>query len=248
MGKDFFVTYQTAGMADGFELFCAGHMLWLAAGGAFAAVLIFAYMRCSRRGRRVILATLAVLLLADECAKHALLLYIGMERVDYLPLHLCSVGMFVCMIYALRPSKLCGELLYSVCLPGTVAALLFPGWSSLPIGSFLSVHSFSYHILLAVFPLLILAGGEHRPSPKRLPQCTAILASLAVPIWFVNQRYDTNFFFLNYAGEGNPLSWFSSKLGRPWYIVGFLIIAAALWTVMYLPFAVSGKRKNNCTS
>ena len=242
MGSEFFVTYQTAKSGDGFTYFCTGHIAWLVAGAAFVALMCVLYRRAGKRLRRGLLVLLASLIVADECAKHVFLLSVGMERVDYLPLHLCSIGLVWCVIYAAHPNKLCGEFLYAVCLPGALAALFFPGWSILPLGSFISIHSFSYHILLAALPLVLLTSGEVRPSLSRLPVCAGILAVMCVPIWFVNERYGTNFFFLNYAGEGNPLSLFERLLGDPWYVVGLPIIAAIVWTLMYLPFVLSDRR------
>ena len=243
MQSDFFITYQTAGAENCYSYFGREHLSWLAGGAVFILLAVIIYRAASAKGRRGILIALASLIVADECAKHIFLLAIGMERVDYLPLHLCSIGLIWCVIYAAHPNKLCGEFLYAVCLPGALAALLFPGWSFLPIGSFISIHSFTYHIFLAAFPTVLLVSGEVRPSLKRLPVCAVILAVMCVPIWFVNKKFDTNFFFLNYAGEGNPLSLFDDLLGEPWYIVGLPVIAVIVWTVMYLPFVLTDRRK-----
>ena len=248
MQSEFFTVYRTARRGGGFDLFCPAHVLWLAAGALFIASVVCAYRKSGAKGRRAILFSLASIIAADELSKHAFLIFIGEDSIDYLPLHLCSIGLFVCAAYAIHPNKLCGEFLYAVCLPGTVAALLFPGWSALPPGSFITIHSFSYHILLAAFPAAILAGGDHRPSVRRLPACAAILAAMSVPLWFFNKHFNTNFFFLNSAGKSNPLSLFVNLFGETRYVLGLPIIAAVLWFFMYLPFIIAERRKNNCTS
>ena len=133
----------------------------------------------------------------------------------------------------MKPGVLPGELLYAVSLPGAAVALLFPGWSDLPPESFLTVHSFTFHLLLAAIPLCLLVSGEVKPDARRLWFCAMFLAVTAVPIWFLDRRWGTNFYFLTYPGTGNPLSWFEEKLGNPGYLVGLPICIAALWAVMY---------------
>ena len=51
---------------------------------------------------------------------------------------------------------------------GTAAALVFPGWSSLPVNSFLSLHSFLYHFLLLGAVILPLSAGEIHPMPDEV--------------------------------------------------------------------------------
>ena len=44
---------------------------------------------------------------------------------------------------------------------------------------------------------------------------------------------DTNFMFLMYAPDGNPLAWFRDRFGSHW--IGFPVLLAAVGGVMYLP-------------
>ncbi len=233
MNDPFFVVYRTASWSGAFPLWGRVHLLWLAGSAVLLLILLPLYRSAGRKGRRGILLVLTALLLCDELWKHGMLLYLGEEDVDYLPLHLCSVGLFVCLWYAVHPDAWSGELLFAVSLPGAAVALLFPGWSVLPPGSFLTIHSFTFHMLLCAIPLCLLVSGEVKPDARRLWFCALFLAVTAVPIWFLDRRWGTNFYFLTYPGTGNPLSWFEEKLGNPGYLVGLPICIAALWTVMY---------------
>ena len=247
MSDSFSIVYRTAGWDDGFPIWGTAHLLWLAGFLAFLLILLPLYLNAGEKGRRWTILTLTSLLLADELAKHAFLLIIGEEDVDYLPLHLCSIGLFICIWYAVHPNPWAGELLFAVSLPGAAVALLFPGWSCLPPLSFLSIHSFTFHILLAAIPLCLLVSGEIRPSAKRLWFCFAFLVVTAIPVWFIDRKYGTNFYFLTYPGTGNPLTWFESKLGTPGYLVGLPICLGVVWTGMYgIVYLVRGimKMKN----
>lgn len=60
-----------------------------------------------------------------------------------------------------------------------------------------------------------------------------LLLVMAVPIYAVNCLLDTNFMFLMYAPDGNPLAWFRDHFGSHW--IGFPVLLAAVGGVMYLP-------------
>ena len=229
----FFTVYRTASWDTGFSFWGAAHLGWLAGFAVFLAVLLPLYRRAGERARRRILLILTLLLAADELAKHGVLLYLGEDGVDYLPLHLCSVGLFLCLRYAARPGVWAGELLYAVSLPGALIALLFPGWSVLPPFGFLSIHSFTFHMLLAAIPLCLLASGELRPRAGRLWFCALFLLATAVPIWVIDRRWGTNFYFLTYPGVGNPLVWFEARFGNPGYQIGLPVCAGILWLIQY---------------
>ena len=234
MTDPFFTVYRTARWETSFSLWGREHLLWLGAFCILCAAAIPLYRRMGSRGRRRTLLTLTGLLLADELAKHLFLLILGEEDVDYLPLHLCSVGLFVCLWYAVHPNRYAGELLFAVSLPGAVMALLFPGWSILPPWSFLSIHSFTFHMLLCLIPLLLLSSGEIAPDPRRLWFCALFLAATGGPIWFLDLRWGTNFYFLSYPGTGNPLVWFEERFGNPGYQIGLPVCAGILWTLQYV--------------
>lgn len=233
MSDPLFTVYRTARWDASFSIWGREHWIWLGIFCLLALTFLPLYRRMGRRGRRRALLALTGLLLADEAFKHILLLWLGEEDVDYLPLHLCSVGLFVCLWYAIRPNRYAGELLFAVSLPGAAVALLFPGWSVLPPWSLLSVHSFTFHMFLCLIPLALLVSGELKPDPRRLWLCMLFLVVTAIPIWFLDRRWGTNFYFLTYPGTGNPLVWFEARFGNPGYQIGLPVCAALLWTVQY---------------
>ena len=128
---------------EGFTLLGWQHLLMLAILGAFT-VLSLRWMRRLHTGElNRLLRILGGVMLGLEVLKDFILAVIGAFSVGYLPLHLCSLAMFVCLYYGAHPwSKNCGQILYSVCFPGAMCALLFPDWTMFPILHFQSIHSF----------------------------------------------------------------------------------------------------------
>lgn len=228
----FEVTETIAG-GVGFSHYGALHIGWLAAFVICGIVCCLSYRHMGQRGRAAWRKTVAALVVVDELIKQVLLICTGNWIVKYLPLHLCSINIFLVVWHAFRPNQTLGNFLYMVCLPGAVAALLFPSWTKLPGWNIMCIHSFSVHILLAVYPLVLALGGDIRPGARQITKCLGILAVMAAGVYLVNMALDTNFFFLMSASKGNPLYIFEQAWGS--HLYGFPVLIAGVLLVMFGP-------------
>lgn len=234
MTVQFFMdTVETIPAGVGFAHFGPLHLIELGLCVLIAAVYALVYRKAGTDRRKKIRITFAVLLILDEIFKHAMLLIGGRWLPDYLPFHLCSINVFVVAFHAWKPSKAVSDYLYCICIPAALAALLFPSWNALPLGNFMHLHSLSIHILLAIYPVMLLAGGEVSRNPRQIPICLLILFGLAAVALAVNLIFGTNFMFLMYAADNNPLKWFETTLGH--HLIGYPIIITAVLFIMYLP-------------
>ena len=226
----------------GFTHFSPVHLFITA---VFILIIIAAmlyYKRLDEKSRRKFLYVMAVLLIADELFKHICSAATGQWIWEYLPLHLCSINIFMCVFNAFKRDSLSAEILYATCVPGASLALLMPTWTNLPFWNFMSIHSNSVHLLLAMYPLLLIAGG-FRPDFRRLPKVFLVLVFECVPIFFINKVLDTNFFFLN-GTENNPLLEFLAVIfGEKLYFLGLPILLVIVWAAMYLPWYIVEKKK-----
>ena len=239
--EHFLDTIETIGEGCGFSLFGTRHLVTLAVFVLFTAASCVVYGRADGKRRTMLRRLFAALLLADELFKHVCLLVGGNFNWTYLPLHLCSINIFLITVHAWRPSKTLDNFLYFICIPAATAALLFPTWTSLPAANFMFLHSTSVHILLAAYPVMLFAAGDIRPEPRMIGRCVLMLAAMAAPIAVVNLLLDTNFMFLMYAPEGNPLAWFAAHCGS--HLVGFPVLLAAVGAVMDIPLLVQRRWK-----
>ncbi len=217
----------------GLPLFGGGHIFWLAA--AFVSVLLCSilYKRLGEKGRRRFLVILALFIVVYEAATMLSYALTDQWTNGVLPLHLCSINIFVCTFYAFFPNKLTADFLYGVCLPGALFALFVPSWNALPMWNFFNIHSFILHIVLVMFPILLIVGGE-RPKAKNLPLIFLILLCLCVPIFFLNEKLGTNFFFISGDSDNALLM----TLGKvfPDYRIGLCLLAFLVWLVLFLPW------------
>lgn len=220
----------------GFAHFGGLHFLWLLAFVLLTVVNCIWYRRLSDSGRSRWKKTMVVLLIADEVFKDVMLLIGGRFSYGYLPFHLCSINIFVIAFHAWKPGKLLNSFLFTVAIPGAIAALLFPSWTALPVGNFMHLHSFTVHILLAMYPIVLATAGELNPQVRDVPKCLLLLVGMAIPIYGLNLLLDTNFMFLMWADESNPLFFFKQLWGN--HLLGFPVLITAVLVVMYVPLVL----------
>lgn len=229
----FLETTETVPSGVGFAHFDLLHIIWLLVFVVITVINCIAYRKFNPRGKGIWKKTVAILLIADELFKVIMLVIGDRYLPSYLPLHLCSINIFLIAIHAWKPYKTLGGYLYTVGIPGAMAALLFPTWTALPLGNFMHLHSFTVHILLALYPIVLGTAGELSPQTKALPKYLGLLVAMAIPIYGINLLLDTNFMFLMSADPGNPLYLFEQMWGN--HLFGFPVLIIAIVLVMYVP-------------
>ena len=242
----FLDTTETVADGLGFSHFGFVHIAWLLAGALIVIANCIWYKRLREQGRGRWKKIVALLIVADEIFKMAMLTIGGRYKLSYLPLHLCSINIFIIAFHAWKPIKTLGGFLYTVCIPGALAALLFPTWTSLPVANFMHIHSFTVHILLFMYPLVLAISGELAPSVRHLPKYLLLLVAMAVPIYGINLLLGTNFMFLMEADAGNPLYIFEQLWGS--HLWGFPVIIAGVLVVMYVPMEIYRAMKQRKTN
>jgi hypothetical integral membrane protein (TIGR02206 family) len=233
MNHNFLQTVETIPSGRGFPLFGTIHLTWLAVFLLIAVINCCWYRKRSATARMRWKRAVAILLIADEIFKFIVLAAGGNLSWFYLPLHLCSINIFVIAFHAIKPTKTVGNYLYTVCIPGAMAALLFPTWNALPGANYMLIHSFTVHILLALYPIVLTVAGEIKPELKELPKALLLLTGLAALALICNLLMNANFMFLMYAEPGNPLYLFKEMWGS--HLLGFPVLIAAIAVVMLLP-------------
>ncbi len=241
----FWYTSDTIPDGLGFSHFSLPHLLWLGALLLITVVCFLIYRRLDERGRSCFRKVTALLLVADELFKLIPMMIMGVFHVKYLPFQLCSINIFLIVWHAWKPNKLMGSFLYTVCIPGAIAAMLFPTWTKLPLWNFMLIHSYLAHILLILYPVILTAVGEIKPRLRDVTKCLLLLLALAGVALILNLLWDTNFMFLMRADAGNPLAIFEKLWGN--HLLGFPVIIAGVVLVMYAPielyYLAKGKQK-----
>ncbi len=232
--KHFWETSGSIESGVGFSHYDLCHILWLVGAVTVLVAVCLLYRRCDPRRRRLLRAAVAGLIVLDELAKLVLLSATGLWTVNYLPLQLCTINIFLIVAHVHKPSRVLENFLYLICIPAALAALLFPTWTKLPPANMMHIHSFTVHILLALYPAMLTAGGDIKPRLREIPKCVLLLVGMAIPVYFVNRWLDTNYMFLMEAEAGNPLLLFEKAFGH--HLVGYPILLAVLILLLYAPW------------
>ena len=235
----FLETSGTIESGHGFSHFSLLHLGWLAVFLVSAVIGSLLYRRLTPPRRKTARFILAGLIVADELFKMVCLFIGGNYTLNYLPLHLCSINILLIAWHTVKPSKTLDNFLYAVCIPAALIALIVPSWTKLPFGNFMHIHSFTVHILLALYPIFLTVGGDIRPDPKKIPKCFLFLLCAAVLVYGINLLLDTNFMFLMEADEGNPLWYFEQWFGN--HLIGIPVFLIPIFIVMYLPWFIADR-------
>ena len=231
----FWYTYHDLPSGVGFSYFGAKHLTALAliAIGIVACCLVFA--RLAERGRGRMLKGIAVLVAAGELARDVVLVCVGHFGMEFLPLHLCSFAIVVYVVHSFMPeSRLrdaLGEISWCLLMPGSMSALLFPNWTAYPMLNFMNLHSFLWHALLVLYPVLLLLGGRIRPRVGHWWYAAVFLLVVVPPVYAFDVVTGYNYLFVNFPLAGTPMTVLSELLGA-WWRVGYAAFALAVIVAM----------------
>ena len=238
----FFITKENIPDGLGFQTFGLTHLLWLLAGLLFWVGACIFYNKLSDRKRKTMLTVLGAYIFLQEMVKNFVLLLLGEFSWGHLPFHLCGINILLIAFDLIKQTKPVRSFLYYFAIPGAMLALLFPNWTQLPVLNFFHIHSFTIHILLVLYPLLLVTTGQAQTDLRSAFQGVLLLVAMAIPVYFLNLLWDTNFMFLMRPDSGNPLEMFEKLLGS--HLWGFPILLPIVIAVMYLPILLLKRRKS----
>ena len=237
----FFTTSDDIVEGVGFGAYSAVHLLWLLAGLLLYIVGCVYFRRLSAQKQKRTLFVLGAVIFLLEMAKNTVLLVMGEFSWGYLPFHLCGINILLITFDMFKQTKVVRSFLYFFAIPGAALALLFPNWTQMPVWNFFCIHSFLIHILLVLYPLLLVTTGQVETELKAVLGSVGLLVAMAIPVYGLNMLVGTNFMFLMEPDSGNPLELFEKLLGS--HLWGFPILLPVVIFLMYIPVALAKKCK-----
>jgi hypothetical integral membrane protein (TIGR02206 family) len=220
-----------------FRLFGPAHLAAL----ALFVVLALSFLPLRRpafpRGRSLLRYTMAGVLILNELLWHVWALLNGeWTVVKMLPLHLCSLSVYLSVVVLLSRNYRVYEFLYFLGLAGSVPALLTPNLDNYGFPHVLFFQYFIGHLLIALVPLYMTLAEGFRPRWKSVGRFLVILNVYAVFVGGVDFLLGSNYLFLAHKPAGSTLM---ELLGPwPWYIASLDVLAVAAVLLLYAPFGV----------
>ena len=221
----------------GFKMFGIEHILMLVVIVVLIVAAAFLFRKPSDGGRVIMMRVIAVLLLFLEVVKIVILAASGRMDRGYLPLHLCSMAIFIYPVIAFIPAGRVRDTLAEISvitlLPAAVCACVFPDWTMYPILNFYSLHAFVWHSLQMLFPILCVMNGWISPRVRNLWKSTVFLLAYGLVVGLFDWRFSCNYGFLKHPVSGTPLEWLHGVVGPKLYLVSLLVLATVVNLGMY---------------
>ena len=232
----------------GYPLFGIAHILCVFITLSAVAVAIILFRKMNDKRQQSVLKMLPVLMVFLEVCKDLFLISVHRFGISYLPLHICSIGIFVFLLREylpwIRAKEIFGEIAYVLIMPASVAALTFADWTIYyPVWNFINIHSYIWHGILVLYPLLLLIRKEISPSLKHIHWSVIFLCLIVTPIYLFDQHFGCNYFFVNWPVPNSPLSWCAAFMGNPGYLAGYAVMAVGTIVFVYLCTEIIMKKK-----
>ena len=221
----------------GYELFGAAHLTVLVVLLIFIAAMALLCYRSTYKARRRILLCLSTILPVLEAIKICFLIRIGHMGVGYLPLHLCSMSIYLYPVITFAGSdklrKVLSEISVCTLMPAAVAALIFPDWTMYPMFSFMNIYAYVWHTLQVLIPVFYLICGIAKPSVRHIWWNTLFLLIIGGLVYCFDRICACNYWFLRWPVPGTPLVPMSEFFEGKAYIPALLFTATAVNLCMY---------------
>lgn len=185
------------------------------------------------------------------------LLMLGMELFHYiftfaregqdaflqysLPLHACGMAVYLTATMLITKKQCIYEIVYFWGFGGTTQAILTPAVTA-GFPSYRFWHFFIAHSAVIVGVCIATFGLKMRPRLKGLWLTYALTWTLVFVVGGINVLLDTNYMYLCSPPAGISPFYF---LNWPWYILFQGGLALVIFSLLWLPFAVGGKRTTN---
>jgi hypothetical integral membrane protein (TIGR02206 family) len=238
LGKYFEWNYT----GEPFHLFGLPHLVTLAI-VVLGVIGLIVFRHCfGERARRNWRYGMAALLIVNEVAGHLWYWAVGVWSISFgLPLHLCSLFVWLTAIMLLTRSYRIYEFAYFLGIGGAIQALLTPNVGAFGFPHFRFFQAFFMHAPIVLGAVFMTAVEGYRPTGKSLLRVAVGTNIYMLAVFGINMLIGSNYLFI--ARKPPTTSLLDVLAPWPWYILELEVIGAVVCLLLYLPFAIAGWRK-----
>lgn len=243
---------------SGFLIFGLKHCVVLIIILLFLVSFTIWFCKTKFQKKDIILKIIAVLLPLLEMLKIIMLLLCHRMDKGHLPLHLCSMAIFIYPLITFTHNKKLRESLSEISvitlMPAAVFALLFPDWTMYPIMNFYCIHAFLWHALQVLLPILFIKYGWCRPCVRNIWKNSLFLLVGGSIIWVFDSIMSCNYWFLKEPAPVSPLEWLYNTFGNYVYVPALFVMATLVNIISYgicslsssVETAYIGRKRKRC--
>lgn len=127
------------------------------------------------------------------------------------PLWICSIYLFVVplSLFAknLTIKDACNAFICSLSMIGGIINFIFPTDS---LFSFMGLHTFLYHFMLVITPIIMLTSGYYKPKFNHSIGAIIIFIMYAIPVYIFNSIFELDYMFIYNGSWFGPMAEFAS--------------------------------------
>lgn len=224
-----------------FELYGTGHLIALALIAIACLSTIYFRGRWGEKEKRNFRYFIGVFLILDELSWHAWAAYWGIWNIQtMLPLHMCSVMVWLSAYMLFTKSYSIYELAYFLGIGGATQALLTPDASQYGFPHYRAMQTFIAHGLLVMIPIYMTVVEGYRPTLQSFKRTIIWTNIYMIFVFFINLAINSNYLFIHYKPEFPTL--LDLLAPWPWYILELEVIGFAILALLYVPFLIKDWR------
>jgi hypothetical protein len=129
------------------------------------------------------------------------------------PLWTCSIYLFVVplSLFAknLTIKNACNAFICSLSMIGGIINFIFPTDS---LFSFMGLHTFLYHFMLLITPIIMLTSGYYKPKFNHSIGAIIIFIMYAIPVYIFNSIFELDYMFIYNGSWFGPMAEFASMM------------------------------------
>jgi len=227
-----------------FRPFSPPHLVALALILAANLLIVWQRRRFSPAARRATRGLLAGLMVLAQVSFIAWAAYVGKASLQtVLPLHLCSLFMWVSAVTLFTRSRRLFELSYFLGGGGALFALITPDIGMYNFPHFVFFHALIGHGALLTTQVYLIAVEGFRPGPRAVRRMFASVNLYILAVATVDALIGANYMFLAYKPDfPTPLDYLGPW---PWYILAVELIALVVFYLMNLPFKTEPRSRKD---
>lgn len=197
--------------------------------------------RFSPKARRFTRWFLAIILVVDELAWHYWNFVTGQWTVQtMLPLHLCSVLVWLCAYMLVTRNYAIYEFAYLLGIAGALQAVLTPDAGIYGFPHFRSIQVMLSHGTIITSAVYMTSVEGFRPTPRSLVRVLVGANLYMAVVGLVNWAIGSNYLFI--AHKPVTASLLDVLPAWPWYILYIEALGVFCCMLVYLPFALKDWR------
>lgn len=224
-----------------FELFGTGHLVYLAIIAGIIAFLIWGWRDPSEKSKRSARLVIASIMLLNEIAWHSWNIATGAWTIkEHIPFHLCGIAIWSSIYMLLTRDFRVYQIIFFIALAGAIQGVITPPAGEYGLPHFRAFQTLISHGMVVIATVYIATIERARPTWSSIWKTMLFLNVYLALMFGVNMLLDSNYLFTMRKPETASL--FDLLGPWPWYLVAAEILAVMLFSLLYLPFALSDRR------